>query len=106
MSGFGWVTPPVIGEGDTLVVDTTNFTAKQQFSRLWREPAPDRKVHTRGSDQFLYEYTIDDPESFTKPWTVQVHSTRTEGPLLEYACQEGNYAMEGMLAGARKEEKK
>ena len=52
-----------------------------------------------------YEFTVDDPETFTKAWTASIPLNRTEGPLFEYACHEGNHGMEGMLSGARAQEK-
>jgi hypothetical protein len=52
----------------------------------------------------MYEFTVNDP-AFVRPWTAQIPMSTIEGPLYEYACNEGNYAMEGMLAGARREEK-
>ena len=52
----------------------------------------------------VYEFTVDDPATFTKPWTVQIPMRRGEGQVYEYACHEGNYAMENMLAGARRDE--
>ncbi len=92
-------------EGNTLVVDTTNFTDKTNFR------GADDKLHlierfTRtGPDSMLYEFTVDDPSAFVKPWTAQIPMARAKGPILEYACNEGNYAMKGILAGARAEEK-
>jgi hypothetical protein len=92
-------------EGNTLVVDTTNFSGKTTFR------GSDESLHlverfTRaGPDMILYEFTVDDPASFTKPWTAQVPMLKMEGPLVEYACHEGNYAMTGMLGGARADEK-
>jgi hypothetical protein len=56
------------------------------------------------SDTLLYEYTIDDPESFTQAWTARIPMTLSDQPMFEYACHEGNYAMETMLAGARAQE--
>ncbi len=56
-------------------------------------------------DTIQYEFTVEDPETWTRPWTAQVQLTKTDEPLYEYACHEGNYAMEGILAGARAEEK-
>jgi hypothetical protein len=53
----------------------------------------------------LYDFTVDDPASFTKPWSGQVPMTKTEGPLFEYACHEGNYGLTNVLAGTRAEEK-
>jgi len=92
-------------EGNTLVVDSTNFTDKTRFR------GADEKMHlverfTRvDADTIMYEFTVDDPTAFTKSWTAQVPMRRTESPVYEYACHEGNYAMAGMLAGARADEK-
>ena len=93
-------------ERNTLVVDTTNFTDKYSFR------GSDRNLHlierfTRVSpDTLLYEFTVDDPTAFTKPWTAQIPVTKIKGPIFEYACHEGNYAMTDILAGARAAEKK
>ncbi len=93
-------------EGHTLVVDTTNFTNKSRFR------GSDENLHlterfTRvNPNTILYEFTVDDPTAFTKPWTAQIPLTRAKGPIYEYACHEGNYAMVDMLAGARAAEKK
>jgi len=93
-------------EGNTLVVDTTNFTNKTRFH------GADENLHlterfTRVSPEMvLYEFTVDDPTVFTRPWSAQVPMTKTKGPVFEYACHEGNYAMVDMLAGARKAEQK
>jgi hypothetical protein len=93
-------------EGNTLVVDTTNFSGKYSFR------GSDANLHlierfTRVSpDALLYEFTVDDPTAFSKPWTAQIPVTRTKGPIFEYACHEGNYAMVDILAGARAAEKK
>jgi hypothetical protein len=92
-------------EGNTLVVDTTNFTDKTRFR------GADEKMHlverfTRvDPDTILYEFTVDDPTAFTRSWTAQIPMRRTASPVYEYACHEGNYAMAGMLAGARADEK-
>jgi hypothetical protein len=93
-------------EGNTLVVDTTNFSGK--FSVR----GSDENLHlterfTRASpDTLLYEFTVDDPTAFTKPWSAQILATKTKGPIFEYACHEGNYAMVDILAGARAADKK
>ncbi len=93
-------------EGNTLVVDTTNFSGKYSVR------GSDANLHlierfTRVSpDTLLYEFTVDDPTAFTKPWTAQIPVTRTKGPIFEYACHEGNYAMTDILAGARAAEGK
>jgi len=87
-------------EGDTLVVETTNFTDKNSFR------GSDENFTRTGPDTILYEFTVNDSTAFTKPWTAQIPMTKMQGPIIEYACHEGNYAMSGMLAGARADEKK
>jgi len=91
-------------DGNTLVVETTNFTDKTRF----RGAGPNMKLTERftrvSPETILYEFTVDDPESFTRPWTAQIPMVKSEGPIFEYACHEGNYAMTGMLAGARADE--
>lgn len=93
-------------DGGTLVVDTTNFSDQYSFR------GSDRNMHlterfTRASpDTLLYEFTVDDPTAFTKTWTAQILVTKTKGPIYEYACHEGNYAMMDILAGARAADKK
>jgi len=57
------------------------------------------------ADTIDYQFTIDDPTTFTKPWTVSAPMSKIEGPLFEYACHEGNYALAGILGGARAEDK-
>jgi hypothetical protein len=95
-------------DGDTLVVETTNFDPRTAF----RGASPNLKVTERfkrtNANTILYRTTIDDP-SFAKPWTVEFPFVATKGPVYEYACHEGNYAMPDILGGARKlenEEKK
>jgi hypothetical protein len=92
-------------EGDTLVVETRNFTDKTSF----RGSGPGLKLTERitriDADRLLYEYTMDDPASFETTWSAAVPMTRTGGPLFEYACHEGNYAMFHVLEGARAKEK-
>jgi hypothetical protein len=55
-------------------------------------------------DTILYEYTVNDPATWTKPWTAQVTMAKSDGRVYEYACHEGNYGMLGILSGARAEE--
>ena len=102
-------------EGNTLVVETTNFTAKtSDISAGLQRPTfrgtdENLRVVERFTrvdpDTLLYEFTVYDPTAFTKSWTAQIPMTKFPGPLYEYACHEGNYAMTGILGGARKEEK-
>jgi hypothetical protein len=93
-------------EGDTLVVETINFTDKTRFQRASANMRLVERFTRTAPDTITYEFTVDDPSAFTRPWTAQIPMKRTDGPIIEYACNEGNYAMEGMLAGARADEKK
>jgi hypothetical protein len=92
-------------EGNTLVVDTTNFTDKTKFR------GADENLHlierfTRiSADTLLYEFTVDDPSAFTKSWRGEVPMIASPGPVYEYACHEGNYGLAGVLSGARADEK-
>ena len=89
-------------EGDTLVIDTTNFTSKLEWANRF-----DANLHlierfTRvATDRLLYEFTVDDPTYFTVPWTVRLPMIRTGETLHEFACHEGNYSLPNMLRGAR-----
>ena len=91
-------------EGDTLVVDTTNFTDKTHFR------GSDENLHvverfTRiGPNAIQYRFTINDPTAFTKPWAGEIVMGKSSGPVYEYACHEGNYSLTSMLSGARAEE--
>ena len=92
-------------EGNTLVVDTTNFTDKTNFRGSGENLHLIERFTRTGPNQLMYEFTVNDPASFTRPWTVQIPMAKTDGPLFEYACHEGNYGMEGMLRGARQQER-
>ena len=91
-------------EGDTLVVETSNFDA----GRNWRGSTTDMRLVERFSrtdaDTLEYEYTVIDPDTWVGPWTVNLPMVRSDLPLFEYACHEGNYSMETMLTGARTDE--
>ena len=92
-------------EGDTLIVETANFDA----DRNWRGSSTDVRVVERftrmDADTLEYEYTVTDPDTWAAPWTVNLPMVRSDLPLFEYACHEGNYAMETMLTGARTDER-
>ena len=100
-------------EGDTLVVETTNFTDKTgSFDANLREPyGSGETLHlierfTRtGEHALLYEFTIDDPTTFTRPFTAVVPMRTSDGSIYEYACHEGNYAMVNGLTSARSQER-
>jgi hypothetical protein len=91
-------------DGDTLIVDTTNFrpTVFRGASAKLHLVERFRRVDT---DTMLYEFTVDDPETWTRPWTAQFPMTKSREPIFEYACHEGNYSLLNILAGARAEEK-
>ncbi|HMN46503.1 MAG TPA: hypothetical protein PKE27_18145 [Povalibacter sp.] len=92
-------------EGDTLVVETINFPRQQSF----RGASQNLKVTERFTrvepGKILYEFQIDDPGTFTQPWRGQVAMNATNEKIYEYACHEGNYALPGILAGAREAER-
>jgi len=92
-------------EGNTLAVETTNFTDKTAFRGSGRNLHLIERFTRTGPDTIIYEFTVNDPASFTKPWSAQIPMKPRTEPIFEYACHEGNYAMEGMLGGARREEK-
>jgi hypothetical protein len=99
-------------EGDTLVIETTNFRVNQQshFGVAYRGLSDENlKVTERLSrldaDTLLYRATIEDPTVYSKPWTMEETFSKAAGPLFEYACHEGNYGMVGILEGIRKQEK-
>ena len=92
-------------EGDTLVVDTTNFSPQGSF----RAAAGDLRLVERftrlGPQTLRYDVTIEDQTTWTRPWTVRLRLHRTEDPIFEYACHEGNLGLEGVLSGHRVEER-
>jgi len=92
-------------EGDTLVVETTNMRPEQGL----RGASPNQKVIERftriGPNKIKYAFTVEDPGVYAEPFSGEVAMNATKGKVYEYACHEGNYALTGMLAGARAEEK-
>jgi hypothetical protein len=89
-------------EGDTLVVDTTNFTDQTMFNGASKDMHVIERFQRVDASTILYKVTIDDPSSFAKPWTMEFPFVATPGPVYEYACHEGNYAMTDIMGGARK----
>ena len=89
-------------EGDVLVVETTNIHPLQPYS------SADMKVTERFSrmheEAILYEFTVDDPSTYTESWGGQIPMMAMHDQIYEYACQEGNYSLEGVLSGARFQE--
>ena len=93
-------------DGDTLVVETVNFLRETSFMR--GGASADLRLTERftrvSSDVLMYEVTVDDPSTWTAPWAYAVPMQRNSEPMYEYACHEGNYAMEVILSGARAQE--
>jgi hypothetical protein len=88
-------------DGDTLVVDTTNFTNKTRFRGSGEDLHVIERFTRESSDTIRYEFAIDAASSFTRPWSGVLSLTRTASAMYEYACHEGNYALPDMLRGAR-----
>ena len=92
-------------EGDTLVVETVDFSPKHG----WRNTTPERHLIERftrvDAETLLYEFTTTDPGTWTAPWSAEVPMRLNPLPLFEYACHEGNYSMPGILGGARADER-
>jgi len=92
-------------EGDTLVVDTTNFTDQTNF-RGSRENLHVVERFTRVDDGTIrYQFTVDDPTTWAKAWSGELPLVKDKGPIYEYACHEGNYGLANNLRGARAKEK-
>ena len=91
-------------EGDTLVIDTTNFTDKTNFRGSGRTLHLVERFTRVDPATLLYQVTIEDPTTFAAPWTFVLPATRNASPIYEYACHEGNYGMFNLLAGARAED--
>jgi hypothetical protein len=92
-------------EGDTLVIETANFTDKTNFRGSSENMKLSERFTRTADDILLYQFTVDDPTTFTRPWTVEIPSQKTAGPVYEYACHEGNQGLAGILAGSRAAEK-
>jgi hypothetical protein len=92
-------------DGDTLVVDTTNFTDQTNF-RGSRENLHVIERFTRADENTIkYEFTVEDPTTWAKPWSGELPLVKDKGPIYEYACHEANYGMANNLKGARAKEK-
>jgi hypothetical protein len=92
-------------EGDTLVVDTTNYKAGAFMTASDKLHIIERFTRT-APDVLQYQITVNDPVTWVKPWTVMIPMRRSKDPIYEYACHEGNYGLEGILGGARAEDAK
>ncbi len=92
-------------EGDTLVVETINFKGPTSFGGSSDKMKLTEKFRLDGGNTLLYEFTVEDPATWVRPWTAEIPMARSAEPIYEYACHEGNHGMEGILKGARMDEK-
>lgn len=92
-------------EGDTLVVETQNFNSAQTFRSAGEHLMVTERFTRVAADTINYSVTMNDPTTFAAPWTAEIPMKSTDDRLYEYACHEGNYALPGILAGARVEER-
>jgi hypothetical protein len=93
-------------EGKTLVVETTNFSDKTSFRGASENLRVIERFTRTDENTLLYQFTIDDPTTWAKPWSGEIPMKKVTAPLYEYACHEGNYGIAGVLSGARAEEKR
>jgi hypothetical protein len=88
-------------EDYTLVVDTTNFTARNSFHGSGDKLHVVERFTRVDADTILYRFTVEDPDTWDRPWTAESAWSKVGGPILEYACHEGNYSLRNTLNGAR-----
>jgi hypothetical protein len=93
-------------EGDTLVVESKNFTDKTRFQNATENMHLIERFTRVDADTIRYQFTVDDPSTWTRPWTAELQMKKTNGPIFEHACHEGNYGLANTLSGARAEEKR
>ena len=91
-------------EGETLVVETTNFLTETSLRGSSRDTELVERFRRVDPDTVMYEFTVEDPNNYSRPWTMTMPLRRTDGPLFEYACHEGNIGMHGIMAGARRKD--
>lgn len=92
-------------EGDTLVVETTNFPRAMAYRGAWEKLKVTERFTRRGKDRLHYAFTVEDADVWDAAWGGEYEFSPLEGRVMEYACHEGNYALEGILAGAREGER-
>lgn len=88
-------------EGNTLVVDTTNFTNLSAFQGSSDKLHLVERFTRLADDTLLYQFTVEDPTTWARPWTAEIPWTKTRGPVYEWACHEGNNMIANILRGAR-----
>jgi hypothetical protein len=94
-------------EGDTLVVETINIKPiqmEQSSVAITDDGTITERFSRHSNSEIVYQFIVEDSNLYRQPWTAELSFYATEGPVYEYACHEGNYAMPGMLAGARLQE--
>ena len=92
-------------EGDTLVVETTHFNGKASYQGSSEGLHLVERFTRVDADTLEYEYTVEDPTTYARPWTASLAMKPLDGDMYEFACHEGNYGMVGILSGARADEK-
>jgi hypothetical protein len=92
-------------EGETLVVDTTNFSDRNPFHGSSAGLHLIERFMRVDRDTVMYEYAVEDPATWVRPWTAQIPLTSIEGPIFEFACHEGNLGLANTLSAARAAEK-
>jgi hypothetical protein len=93
-------------DGDTLVIETTNFTDVTAFQGASADMKLTERFTRTSDDTLMYRFTVDDPKTWTRPWTAEVPWKKAIGPIFEHACHEGNYSLTNLLRGAREDEKR
>ena len=91
-------------EGNTLVIDTTNFTSRSAFKGSGEKLHLVERFTRTDDDTVTYQFTAEDPTTWASPWTAEIPMTKTEGPVYEWACHEGNTMISTILRGARVQE--
>jgi hypothetical protein len=92
-------------EGETLVVETTNFPAAQAYRGSWRNLKVTERFTRVAADRLHYQFTVEDPTKWVRPWGGEYEFAPSPGPIEEYACHEGEVSVEHMLDAARAEER-
>ena len=90
---------------DTLVVETTNIPQSQAYNGSWEKLKVTERFTRVGLNRLHYAFTVEDPDTWDAPWGGEYEFAPLNGRVQDYACHEGNYALEGILAGARQEER-
>jgi len=91
-------------DGNTLVVDTANFSRETSLAGSSANMHLVERFTRVDADTLLYEFAVDQPTEWTRPWTAQVAMAKSQDHIYEYACHEGNYGLAGVLSGARADE--